>query len=269
MTPGWLLGIFAAIMLLVSALSAARLATARPWHTAAVRDSTDIDVAHLLMGIAMAGMLTASLATLPSGAWIAVFAVLTAWFAWRVTADVRAEGARAFAAGHHTPHLMHSAAMTYMFCALTPASASAAGGMSGMSGGSGSAGTLAQPTLALVFALILAGYAVWDIDQITPPSGHRPLAWTGLGAAAAGAPAVAAAGNIPATAIPAAHDRIPETASAFAAGTATAKLPPGPGMPSGPTALGRVSGEILAPQVAVGCRIAMGVTMAFMLIIMI
>ena len=186
------------------------------------------------------------------------------WFAWRVAGDARAEGVRAFAAGHHTPHLMHSAAMTYMFCALTPASATGAGGMSGMSGGSGSAGTLALPTLALVFALILAGYAVTDLDQITSPSKHRAVARTGPGA-----PALAAAGKVPATAIPATRDRIPDTASAYPAGTTTAKLPPGPGAPSGHTAPGRVSGEILAPQVAVGCRIAMGVTMAFMLIIMI
>jgi hypothetical protein len=56
------------------------------------------------------------------------------WFAWRVTGDARAEGVRAFTAGHHPPHLMHSAAMTCMFCALTPASAGAADAMSGGSG---------------------------------------------------------------------------------------------------------------------------------------
>ena len=43
--------------------------------------------------------------------------------------------------------------------------------MAGMGGASGSAmQTLAYPTLAFVFALILIGYSVWDLDQL---SGRR------------------------------------------------------------------------------------------------
>ena len=60
MTPSWILDIFAAVMLVVAAVSAARLVVARPWRGASGQP-TDIDVAHLLMAIAMAGMLTASL----------------------------------------------------------------------------------------------------------------------------------------------------------------------------------------------------------------
>ena len=109
MTPDWILDIFAAIMLVVAAVSAARLVAARPWQHGAV--VTDTDISHLLMGIAMAGMLASGLTTLPNDAWVAVFAVLTVWFAYRVVRDYRASGARALAVGHCAPHLVHSAAM--------------------------------------------------------------------------------------------------------------------------------------------------------------
>ena len=163
MTPAWILDIFAAIMLVVAAVSAARLVAARPWQRGAV--ITDTDVSHLLMGIAMAGMLASSLTTLPNGAWVAVFAVLTAWFGYRVVRDYQASGARALAVGHCAPHLVHSAAMVYMFARDHGARRGRRrmGGMGGMSGMS----TLRVPTLAFLFALILIGYTVWDLDQLS------------------------------------------------------------------------------------------------------
>ena len=123
MTPAWILDIFAALMLVVAAVSAARLVAARPWQRGAV--VTDTDVAHLLMAIAMAGMLAPGLSTLPNVAWEVIFGLLTAWFAYRVVADARANGVRALAAGHCAPHLVHSAAMLYMFLALAAPAAAA------------------------------------------------------------------------------------------------------------------------------------------------
>ena len=122
---------------------------------------------------------------MPNGAWVAVFAVLMAWFGYRVVRDYQASGARALAVGHCAPHLVHSAAMVYMFAAITAPAASSAGmgGMGGMSGMS----TLHVPTLAFVFALILVGYTIWDLDQL---SGLRH----GLAVAVAGAATPAFAG---------------------------------------------------------------------------
>jgi len=55
MIPSWILDIFAAIMLVVAAVSAARLVVARPWRRGTRRAAlADIDLAHLLMAIAMA-----------------------------------------------------------------------------------------------------------------------------------------------------------------------------------------------------------------------
>ncbi|MGP0023162.1 MAG: hypothetical protein ACLPKE_07320, partial [Streptosporangiaceae bacterium] len=58
--PAWILDIFAAVMLLVAAVSAGQLVVARAWTRAGARDA-DIALSHLLMGIAMAGTLAASL----------------------------------------------------------------------------------------------------------------------------------------------------------------------------------------------------------------
>ena len=226
MTPGWILDIAAALMLAVAAVSAARLVAARPWQRGAV--VADTDIAHLLMAIAMAGMLVTGLSTLPDAAWEVIFGVLTGWFAYRVFRDARVNGTRALAGGHCAPHLVHSAAMLYMFLALLSAPGGPGQGMSGMGGSSGPQ-SLKAPTLGLVFAFILAGYTIWDLDQIS--SRARRLAPAGF---------------------------------ALAAGPASA----GPAMPAVPAAA-VPAGSLLSPGMTVACRIAMGATMTFMLLIMI
>jgi hypothetical protein len=225
MTPSWILDIFAALMLAVAAVSATRLAAARPWQHGSV--ITDTDIAHLLMAIAMAGMLVPDLTTLPDRAWEGIFAAMTVWFGYRVIRDARANGAAALAGGHCAPHLVHSGAMLYMFLAVA-APAVGTQGMSGMSGSSGMQ-TLDVPTLAFVFALILAGYTIWDLDQLS--SRARRLALAGV------APRSAALAGAP--------------------GAASEAAP------------GDVLGTLLSPSMTVACRIAMGATMAFMLLIMI
>jgi Domain of unknown function (DUF5134) len=274
MIPTWILDIFAAIMLAVAVVSAARLIAARAWPRG--DPDADIDVAHLLMGIAMAGMLTASLATLPDGAWEVIFGVLTGWFAYRVARDARGSGARGVASGHHAPHLVHSAAMLYMFLALTgPAAAGSGPGMAGMGGSSGSAmRTLSLPTVALIFAFLLVGYAVRDLDRISSlaAGGRYNLAGAGIvpaGGALAGASALAGAGSpSPAAAFtgPVAGGGLATVAQPQPAETRQAALGGGSASGSGSGAARRL---VLAPGTATGCRIAMGVTMAFMLAIMI
>jgi len=254
MTPAWILDILAAIMLMIAAVSAARLVAGRPWEHGSV--VLDTDVAHLLMAIAMAGMFTASLATLSNAAWDVIFALMTVWFAVRVVLDAQASGVRALAGGHCAPHLVHSAAMLYMFLAIN-ASGTGMSGMSGMSGGSGSM-TLAHPTIAFIFALILAGYSIWDLNSLSVGRyslGTSRVAVAGVGAAQVPAMAVAEYGSAtqPASSSagsdlrPAADDHAGHRAAGGGAGGARAYL--------------------LSPAVTVGCRITMGVAMAFMLII--
>jgi Domain of unknown function (DUF5134) len=270
MIPSWVLDIFAAIMLVVAAVSAGRLVAARPWQRGPRRAVlADIDVAHLLMAIAMAGMLSASLQTLPNGAWSGIFAVMTVWFGYRVIRDAQVSGIRALAGGHCAPHLIHAGAMLYMFVAFTAPAAHGSGGMSGMAGGMSGMGTLQLPTLALLFALVLTGYSIWDLDQLSGPgaSGHYSLAVARVpppGPVLVGVAATAAAAGMTPE---------PGTAAFSRAASTTVAAEPVAGQPEispVPPASGPADGTgVLAPWVATGCRIAMGITMAFMLVIMI
>jgi hypothetical protein len=295
--PAWILDIFAAIMLVVAAVSVARLVVARPWQRGRRTVAADIDIAHLLMAIAMAGTLAAALRTLPNDAWDVIFAVLTAWFAYQVARDARRAGVRALSGGHCAPHLVHSAAMLYMFVAATPPTAPAASAGSGMSGmrGSGTQ-TLSLPILAFLFALILIGYTIWDLDQLSGPgpSGHYSLA-------ARTAPAAPAGPGAPTPATPPTLANTESPTPAFSGPTSAGSLtsarsptPSGSMSAGSPTSAGSalatvtrpaeadraasrdpdpVTGGpgrlVLAPWVATSCRIAMGITMIFMLIIMI
>jgi hypothetical protein len=166
-------------MLAVAAVSAARLVAARPSRAGSF--VADADVAHLLMATAMAGTLAPGLATLPGTAWDLMFGLQTAWFGCRVARDARASGVRALAGGHRAPHLVHSAAMLYMVMAV--ADGPGPGGMGGLA-----MRIPEYPTVAFVFALILAGYSIWDLDQL---SGRR-YSLAGRRVALAGVPAAEA-----------------------------------------------------------------------------
>jgi Domain of unknown function (DUF5134) len=265
-TPSWILDILAAVMLLVAAVSASRLAVARPW--AGLTGDADIDIAHLLMGIAMAGTLAASLATLSNGVWSVIFAVLTAWFAWRVYHESRGGGARVLVDGHHAPHLVHSAAMLYMFVALTTPVAAHGAGMSGMSASGTAMETLSVPVVAFLFALLLAGYAVMDLDWLSSLAPHgRFAAVAATIAPAAAAPAAAAAAVSGSVNAP-----VASVGPAGAGGSVTTvpERAAGLGNPADDSGTHDSARKVLLdPRTAVSCRIAMGVTMAFMLIIMI
>ena len=199
-TPAWILGIFAAVMILVAEVSAGQLVIARAW-TRRGGAGAGIAVSRVLTGIALAGILVPGLSTLPNAAWEVVFAVMTAWFAWCLWRESRGRGAAA---------VRQAAAGSGM-------SMSGTGGMSGMAGGS-SGGTLAlhAPTLALIFALLLIAFTVHDLDRPAGVDGYF-----------------------------------------YVAGRRS--------VPAGNTA----EGLLLSAGVVKGCQVAIGVTMAFILIIMI
>ncbi len=270
MTPSWILDILAALMLLIAAISAGRLAIGRPWRSGLM--DADIDGAHLLMGIAMAGMLVASLTTLPNDAWDVIFALMTAWFGWAVYRESRGRGFRVAAESHHAPHLVHAGAMLYMFVAIAPPVAGHGSAMAGMAGGATGMSTLNAPILAFVFALLLLGYSVVDLDRLPSPHAHgRALARPALVTAGAGVGGTRGAGGpLGAPATGAAASSAP-----VSGGLATVPEQASVACPEG--AHGQAGGPggnpavrwLLSDRTATGCRIAMGVTMAFMLVIMI
>jgi len=247
-TPAWILGIFAAVMLLVAEVSAGQLVIARAW-TRRGGTNADIAVSHLLMGIAMTGILVPGLSTLPSAVWEVVFAVMAAWFAWCLRRESRGRGAAAVAGGHYAPHLVHSAAMLYMFAALAGSgiSVSGTGGMPGMSGMSGgSSGSM--PVLALIFALLLIAFTIHDLDRPAGVDGYFDV--VGRRSVPAGsALAAAAAGPV----------ALRQPTPADAAETA----------PRADPAAYTAERLLLSPAVAKGCQVTIGVTMAFILIVVI
>jgi Domain of unknown function (DUF5134) len=214
--PVWLTAIFAAVMLTVATYCAGRLAVTRRWQRPT---ELDTDAGHVLMGVAMAGLLVARLRILPAATWEAVFAVGAVWFAWQLVRSRRRTAAAAWRCLHPAPHLVECAAMLYMFFAAAPLTArAAAAGMVGLTPSRFS-------VLALLMALFMVGYVVRVADRL-------PLRTPALALAAA--PAIPAPAGSPA---PAGHV------------TTTAR-------PS------------LAPRCAALCKIAMGLTMTYMLVLM-
>lgn len=155
--PAWLTGAFAAVMLTVAVYCAGRLAAARRWRRPT---EVDTDAGHVLMGLAMAGMLVARLRILPAAAWETVFAAGAAWFAWQLLRSRRRAAASPWRCLHPAPHLAECGAMVFMLLALPPALAhhDATPAMTG----SGSHFSV----LALLLAVCMFGYVVRAADRL-------------------------------------------------------------------------------------------------------
>lgn len=245
--PAWLTGIFAALMITVAVYCSGRLIAARRWQRPT---ELDADAGYVLMGVAMAGMLVTHLRVMPAGPWEAVFAAGAAWFGWQVLRARRGLFTGAWRCPDPAPHLAECAAMLYMFLVLPPAltGRSAADGMAGM--GRSAAGSRFS-FLALVLAVFMFGYVVRVVDQLTA---RAPVL------------AVLPAARIPDQAPAPAPALIPALATAAAAGSPDPERGPSP---AGCGAAGSRPGHpFLAPRCAALCEIAMGVTMGYMLILM-
>ncbi len=174
--PDWLADIFAGIMLATAVYCAGRLVVARIRRRRIEHDS---DIVHLLMGVAMAGMLIPDLNPVNGAVWKVVFTATTLWFLGRVVLGLRAGDPDRRALRHHGPHLVLSGAMLYMYFATSGATGSgigSTGGMSGMGGMGGAAAAVVRyPTVALVLALFLCGFAVTVVDRTPLLAGSANL----------------------------------------------------------------------------------------------
>jgi hypothetical protein len=217
--PAWLTAIFAAASLAVAVYCAGRLVVARRGHRPT---ELDTDGAHVIMGVAMAGMLVSGLRTLPSAIWEVVFAAAAVWFGCRILQGRRGAQPSPWRSSHPLPHLVECAAMVFMFLIL-PASAAAGAAASGMSM-TMTATESRFSFLTLPLALYLFGYVVWLGDRVTL--------------------------HIPALTIAApAGDTRPAIGSGSGSGSVATQ-------------------SYLAPRCAAICKITMGITMGYMLILM-
>ena len=216
--PAWLTAIFAAASLAVAVYCAGRLVVARRGHRPT---ELDTDGAHVVMGVAMAGMLVSGLRTLPSTIWEVVFAAAAMWFGYRMLQARRGAQSSPWRSSHPLPHLVECAAMVFMFLIL-PAAAGAATSSVSMTM---TATESRFSFLTLPLAVYLFGYVVWLGDRVTL---HAP---------------------------------------ALALATAPATAGPRPGYGSGSPGP-EPAHPYLAPRCAAICKITMGITMGYMLILM-
>ncbi|HEX6451715.1 MAG TPA: DUF5134 domain-containing protein [Trebonia sp.] len=227
--PAWLPDTFAAVMLVMAAYCAVRLAVAgvRRRETEA-----DTDGMHLVMGAAMAGMLAPGLSFVTPAAWTAVFSAAAAWFAWQAVRVRRGLGTGRWRCPYPVPHLAESLAMVYMVMAVrTPAGPEAGAGMAGMGG---AAVPARAPELAVVFTVFMVGYVAWLGDRFS----------------SVGAAVVVGPGSTSAT--------------AAAAKAATGSVD---GVPARAAHAGGCWPE-LAPRGACCSKIVMAIVMAYMLMVM-
>jgi Domain of unknown function (DUF5134) len=230
--PSWLTGSFAAVMILTAAYSASRLAVSRLRGRAT---EFDADALHAVMGAAMAGMLVPRLNVLPDSAWLVIFGMGAAWFGWHA---VRAQGLRA--SGHSpgrfpVPHLIECVAMLYMLLPLhgsPPTHGETGMAMAGMGASVGPSVTF--PALAVVLALFMVGYIVWTTDRLASLARARAIP----SQARTGAP--------------------PPTAGGAAGAPAVAGVQHG----------NQAARATLAPTLAACGKLAMSITMGYMLILM-
>ena len=158
--PGWLTGLLAAVMLTVAAYNATRLAAATRWGRAA---ELDADGVHVVMGVAMADMLTPGLSFAPARLWQAVFTVSGLWFGYQYVRTRRGQALGPRRCPHPLPHLIECVAMILM---LALPAATVATGMGAMTGTvTGAAARFSALTLLL--ALFMVGYVMWLANNLT------------------------------------------------------------------------------------------------------
>jgi hypothetical protein len=175
-TPSWLYYLFGALMLAVAGycftLLILSLATNRP-------AGRDVELSHVFMGVAMAGMFVGQWAFGRSAVWEIIFGALLVWFLVESIQSVRRYGV-------HLPHALIHAVMNFAMLLMYwfPVGSSASGSTSmSMSAGSG---PRLDSGLAFLLAFALLGSAVFTLaspNKGTTHFGSHAPAWAIAGVA--------------------------------------------------------------------------------------
>ena len=239
--PAWLTGAFAGVMILTACYSASRLAVSR---LRGLATEADADGLHAVMGTAMAGMLVPQLALLPAAAWMVVFGTGAAWFGGCALRS-RGRSWSSWRCRYPVPHLIECVAMLYMLMAVRGAQQKTGMAMPGM--GASPSTPVGFPALAVVLALFMLGYIMWTTDQLASLARAKTSVQGQAGAMQHQALVTVASGSRAATMVRAADP--PDTTAM-------------------PQQDAPASQALLAPKLAAFGKIAMGITMGYMLILM-
>ena len=161
--PSWLYDLFAVAMLTVAAYGAVQFVTSLVRQDPAGRD---VDIAHLFMGVTMAGMFEPHWVFWPNWFWEAAFGALFVWFVARSAQSVQRFGLHV---PHQTIHAAMSLAMLFMY--WFPAASSGSSSMS-MSGSSSSHATL-DPGIGLLLAFCFLGSAIFTLASPVRGASHH------------------------------------------------------------------------------------------------
>jgi hypothetical protein len=159
--PSWLYYLFAVLMLAVAgyclSLLTLSLATNRP-------AGRDVEISHIFMGVAMAGMFVGQWAFGRSAVWEIIFGVLLVWFVVQSIQSVRQFGL-------HLPHALIHAVMNFAMLLMYwfPMGSSGSGAMS-MS--ASSSGPKLDSGLGFVVALVLFTSAVFTLASPNKGASH-------------------------------------------------------------------------------------------------
>jgi hypothetical protein len=237
--PDWVNALFATAVAGVAVYSGSRLIASRAWRRPT---HFDVDLAHVLMGTAMAGMFVSAVNFLPDQLWEVAFTTLGLWFVWKCYRFVGQRGIEGrdddhvHHLSHYLTHLVMVGAMLYMYAVATrPQGPSKDAGMA-MNGASGATANFVG--LPLLFLVVLLASGVWELDGI----GRFSPAPVEAGLAFAGPRGVGWKPGDPATTD---QRHAPE-------GAAPAPSPVRPW---------------LAPRLEAGCHIVMCVAMGYMLVL--
>lgn len=148
--PTWLYYLLGVLMFAVAAYSGVVLAVSAPAHRRAGRD---VELSHVAMGLAMAGMFVPAWSFGPSVAWELVFGALLVWFVARTVHSVRRHGLHV---PHYAIHAVMSLAMLLMY--WFPRGARVGAMVMATNGGA-----RMDPGLAFVLAFVLFGSAVFTV----------------------------------------------------------------------------------------------------------
>lgn len=161
-TPSWLYYLFAVAMLAVAAYAICLLVVSWKLNDPAGRD---IDIAHLFMGTAMAGMFVADWSFWPNGFWELAFFLLLVWFTFRSVQSIRHFGL-------HVPHEGIHAAMSFSMLMMYwfPASSSSSAMSMSMSS---SSHAMLDPGIGLFLVVLFCGSAIFTLASPNPGASHH------------------------------------------------------------------------------------------------
>ena len=162
-TPHWLYYLFGTAMLLVAAYAVVLLVLS-------ARDGDpggrDIDIAHLFMGLAMAGMFVASWAFGPNWFWEAAFFALMIWFLVRSARSIQRFGV-------HVPHEAIHATMSFAMLLMYWYPMGASTGSMSMSMSMSSSHGILDPGLSFLLAFVFFGSAIFTLASPVKGVSHH------------------------------------------------------------------------------------------------